>query len=107
MSEENFVERLRQPLNNIGLAGANLGEHFGQQGSTDPVVSRALETIARNVKRLDAELVEIFKNQPPVPEDYWGEDGEYLLESWRYEIANNDTRLGYWEWVEGQRDLGA
>jgi len=29
----------------------------------------------------------------------WGEHPEHSLEDWRYEVANDDTRLGYWEWV--------
>ncbi len=24
---------------------------------------------------------------------------DFPSEDWRYEVANNDTRLGYWEWV--------
>jgi hypothetical protein len=34
--------------------------------------------------------------------DYWGEHEDYTLAAWRYEVANNDTREGYWEWVAGQ-----
>ncbi len=30
---------------------------------------------------------------------YWGEHPEYLLVDWRYEVANDDTRQGYWLWV--------
>jgi hypothetical protein len=31
---------------------------------------------------------------------YWG-DGhpEYTVSAWQYEVANGDTRLGYWEWA--------
>ena len=29
-----------------------------------------------------------------------GEHREYPVADWKYEIANGDTRLGYWEWVE-------
>jgi len=29
----------------------------------------------------------------------WGEHTEYTLDDWKYEVANDDTRLGYWEWV--------
>jgi len=38
------------------------------------------------------------------PDDYWGEDPDYPLEDWRYEVANNDTRLGYWEWVAAEKE---
>jgi hypothetical protein len=30
---------------------------------------------------------------------HWGEHPEYPLEDWRREVAENDTRMGYWEWV--------
>lgn len=31
--------------------------------------------------------------------DLWGEHPKYPKGDWRYEIDNNDTILGYWEWV--------
>lgn len=36
--------------------------------------------------------------------DYWGEDEDCPSEDWRYDVANGDTRLGYWEWVEHQNE---
>jgi hypothetical protein len=35
--------------------------------------------------------------------DWWGEDKDFPLADWRYAVANDDTRLGYWEWVEASR----
>ena len=32
---------------------------------------------------------------------YWGEHPDYALKDWKYEVANGDTRAGYWEWVAG------
>lgn len=29
----------------------------------------------------------------------WGEHPEFPVEDWGVEATNNDTRLGYWEWV--------
>ena len=29
----------------------------------------------------------------------WDEDENYPAKDWQYEVANGDTRLGYWEWV--------
>ena len=32
--------------------------------------------------------------------EYWGPGHpDYTLDDWKYEVANNDTRKGYWEWV--------
>ena len=33
------------------------------------------------------------------PPDYWSGDPHHALEDWQYEVANNDTRSGYHEWV--------
>ncbi len=33
----------------------------------------------------------------------WGQHPDYPVADWQAEIENNDTRLGYWEWVEHQR----
>jgi len=30
---------------------------------------------------------------------YWAEHHEYLIEDWGHAIQNNDTRLGYWDWI--------
>ena len=30
---------------------------------------------------------------------HWGEHPDYPYGDWRYEVANGDTRLGYWDWV--------
>ena len=35
----------------------------------------------------------------------WDEDDEFPVEEWRYEVNNDDTRLGYWDWVDIQRTL--
>lgn len=29
----------------------------------------------------------------------WGGHADYPVEDWQYEVANGDTRLGYWDWV--------
>jgi hypothetical protein len=35
---------------------------------------------------------------------HWDEIPGYPVEDWRYEVMNDDTRLGYSEWVENQRE---
>lgn len=30
---------------------------------------------------------------------YWDDHPNFPSEDWRYEVANNSTRLGYWAWV--------
>lgn len=34
----------------------------------------------------------------------WGEHPDYPVRDWKREVDNNDTRLGYWEWVVHQLD---
>ncbi len=34
----------------------------------------------------------------------WGSDEKYPVADWQFEVANDDTRLGYWDWVEHQRE---
>lgn len=39
-------------------------------------------------------------NVPPEGMDYWqDQDSEYSLSDWKWAVTNEDTRLGYWEWV--------
>jgi hypothetical protein len=37
--------------------------------------------------------------------DVWADDPEYPSSDWRAEVANDDTRLGYWQWVANQREM--
>ena len=32
--------------------------------------------------------------------DHWGQGPAAPLASWQEQVANGDTRLGYWDWVE-------
>lgn len=32
----------------------------------------------------------------------WGEHPEHPVAYWKYAVANDDTRLGYWPWVEAR-----
>ena len=36
--------------------------------------------------------------------DYWGEWKPLPVSDWKYEVANNDTRQGYWDWVQSRLD---
>ncbi|PZU06053.1 hypothetical protein [Sphingomonas sp.] len=37
--------------------------------------------------------------------DPWGDDPAYPVDDWKIEVANDDTRLGYLDWVEARRSL--
>ena len=32
---------------------------------------------------------------------FWSVHPDYSIEDWQNEVANDCTRKGYWEWVEG------
>lgn len=33
---------------------------------------------------------------------FWEDYPRYPVEDWKHEVKNDDTRLGYWQWVESQ-----
>lgn len=35
----------------------------------------------------------------------WGCHPDYSVADWQYEVANGDTRAGYWEWVSGKLEV--
>jgi hypothetical protein len=40
-------------------------------------------------------------NVPPPDQSYWlDEDPDFPYATWKYEVANGDTRAGYWEWSQ-------
>ena len=41
----------------------------------------------------------------PAKISYWEDDPEFPVEDWKFEVANGDTRLGYYEWVGQKRDI--
>lgn len=32
----------------------------------------------------------------------WGSHPEHPIADWQCEVANDETRLGYWEWLENK-----
>lgn len=36
--------------------------------------------------------------------DLWGQDTEHTRSDWKFAVTNDDTNLGYWEWVEMQKE---
>jgi hypothetical protein len=50
------------------------------------------------VKTRAEELIELY--------GYWGEHPDYSAADWRYEVLENYTRQGYWQWVARAQELG-
>lgn len=38
-------------------------------------------------------------NKPLKGHSYWGQSKKFPVKDWQYEVANGDTRHGYWDWV--------
>ena len=36
--------------------------------------------------------------------DPWASDATYTVWDWHQDVACDNTRLGYWDWVKGQRE---
>lgn len=43
----------------------------------------------------------------PEPESCWDEHADYPLADWQHEVAEDNTRLGYVEWVSHQQEADA
>ena len=37
-------------------------------------------------------------------ENMWASDLDYPYTDWKHEVGDSNTTLGYWEWVERQRE---
>ena len=37
---------------------------------------------------------------------YWGEHPDHDLATWRFEVAEDHTRMDYWDWVEARESNG-
>lgn len=41
----------------------------------------------------------------PGMSNWWKNDETYPWRTWMDEVTSDNTRLGYWEWVENQRNM--
>ena len=48
-----------------------------------------------------------FRDGEVLYDSVWDEHAEYPAKDWQYEVGNGDTRLGYWDWVEHQKESNA
>ncbi len=67
-------------------------------GTTIPDIPEDAEVEARFCDR----CLKIKEVRDARKNDFWSEYEEYPIEDWKNEVANGDTRNGYWEWVEAQ-----
>lgn len=71
--------------------------------------------LAEAVRQLSAAIESTEQNKPSEDsnpslgdqyvvgsDDCWAENETYTVADWQHEVANGDTRRGYWEWVQAQ-----
>lgn len=51
-------------------------------------------------------LINLDKPGGSLVDDVWASDPDYPVEDWRAEVTQDDTRLGYWDWVAHQKESG-
>lgn len=57
-----------------------------------------------NISNAPASLTGDHDNTPPAGYDHWEDHTRYSPDDWKYEVANGDTRTGYWTWVKNKID---
>jgi hypothetical protein len=75
----------------------------------DEVVGAIEDTWEREraVEATCSEVLDEPRVIPPAylkPPSHWDTDPEFPIWDWQYEVTNGDTRLGYREWTEHQRE---
>jgi hypothetical protein len=51
-------------------------------------------------KKNDDELTAQELREKYDTEEGWGQHPRFTMEDWRNQVSNEDTRIGYWDWVE-------
>ncbi len=70
---------------------------------TDSMCAQLLESVLEFTSRVGAHSVHATSRKLKLESGtFWEGLDRYPVEDWQYEVANDDTRLGYWEWVANQ-----
>lgn len=81
---------------------ATLIEEWGEDDiSEDELTDRDMNWHLVDCFDLDA----FIEDKRRKPEDPWAAAEDYPVEQWQHEVAEDDTRLGYWDWVQHQKDM--
>lgn len=69
--------------------------------------SRALTELDPLGAKHDAKMIDEALRLLANPPSHWEENPDYPVADWRLEVQNDDTRLGYLEWVEHRKESDA
>ena len=81
-------------------------ELWGLVEMLDEIEDYALENEPFNVLE-DCSVhfsVSVRKDDSTANKSHWDEDEKYPVKDWQYEVANDDTRIGYLEWIEHTKE---
>lgn len=68
--------------------------------NTETLCSQMLESVLEFTSRVGVHSVPATSRKLKLESGtFWEGIDRYPVEDWRYEVVNDDTRLGYWEWV--------
>lgn len=79
----------------VANQGAVVGKAVALDNEVIPAIIEALNRPLGGVERRYAENKDF---------DQWGSDEKYPRAEWRSEAFENNTSLGYWDWVDAQYD---
>ena len=65
------------------------------------LITRAID--APDAVSLSQDFIRVEEIRHPL-DSHWDEDPQFPVSDWQYEVQNDDTRLGYKEWVLNQRE---
>lgn len=88
-------------------AGSFIEPENPTDGEMVEAASEIIETMARRQQGVVTVgiLSWVREGENLVVEDVWSEDQEYPRSAWVEQVTNNDTNLGYWEWVSHSREI--
>lgn len=102
LSEDDWQEDI--PANDVHCAEASIKaalEHWRSvEGFFDGDCTFFTESILSVSCEASADLT-----RAPGAADIWGEHPGHAVADWQYEVANGDTRLGYWAWVATREEV--
>ena len=70
----------------------------------DPDTSEIVEQMERIFRDMSERCLGITVLERRPNSSIWEEDPDHPVNDWQHQVANDDTRLGYWSWAAVQKD---
>jgi hypothetical protein len=96
-------------VSGVELSAQVICSHCGATGTKMSELPTTDAKFEQTVEELSAQAVAYWQEASvtidPMHSSHWHEDETWSVEDWQYEIANDDTRLGYADWVRWQKEM--